>query len=153
MGKVKEKVKGNKANTEVTKGTGDDVVTYRRVQGEEGTKSSQQRIQVNEDGTVTIPKKDTDLNISIDNGEHSNYFKNEVRGGSADIVELDVPRWFDDFLKENTIPQAGYKSNLLNQGGTAPKLVDPTKPGYSFEVPAPWVEWIEEHAKNSRIKK
>jgi len=57
LGKVKEKVKGNKANTEVTKGTGDDVVTYRRVQGEEGTKSSQQRIQVNEDGTVTIPKK------------------------------------------------------------------------------------------------
>jgi len=76
-----------------------------------------------------------------------------VRGGNADIVELDVPRWFDDFLKENTIPQAGYKSNTLNQGGTAAKLVDPTKPGYSFEVPAPWVEWIEEHAKNSRIKK
>ncbi|WP_235332386.1 contractile injection system protein, VgrG/Pvc8 family [Paenibacillus terrae] len=136
-----------------TEGMGEDVVTYRRVQGGEGTKSSQPRIQVNEDGTVTIPKKDADLNISIDNGEHSNYFKNEVRGGNADIVEFDVPKWFDDFLKENTIPQNGYKSNPLNQGGTAPKLVDPTKPGNSFEVPAPWVEWIEEYAKNARIKK
>ncbi|MGE7928290.1 hypothetical protein [Lysinibacillus xylanilyticus] len=135
------------------KGTGEDVVTYRRVQGGEGTKSSQQRIQVNGDGTVTIPKKDADLNISIDNGEHSNYFKNEVRGGNADIVEFDVPKWFDDFLKENTIPQSGYNSNPLNQGGTAPKLVDPTKPGNSFEVPAPWVEWIEEYAKNAQIKK
>ncbi|MCM3030908.1 hypothetical protein [Niallia sp. MER 6] len=28
LGKVKEKVKGDKAKTEVTKGTGDDVVTY-----------------------------------------------------------------------------------------------------------------------------
>ncbi|KOR90586.1 hypothetical protein AM231_00905 [Paenibacillus solani] len=134
-------------------GTGGDVVTYRRVQGGEGTKSSQPRVQVNEDGTVTIPDKDTDLNISIDNGEHSNYFNNMRRGGNADIVEFDVPMWFDDFLKENTIPQLDYQTNPLNQGGTAPKLVDPTKPGNSFEVPAPWVEWIEEHATNARIKK
>lgn len=75
-----------------------------------------------------------------------------MRGGNADIVEFDVPKWFDDFLKENTIPQTGYKSNPLNQGGTAPKLVDPTKPGNSFEVPAPWVEWMEEYAKNAKIK-
>lgn len=134
-------------------GSGDGVATYRRVQGGEGTKSSQPRIQVNEDGTITIPEKDTDLNISIDNGEHSTYFNNVRRGGNADIVEFDVPTWFDDFLKENTIPQRDYQTNPLNQGGTAPKLVDPTKPGNSFEVPAPWVEWIEEYAKNARIKK
>lgn len=138
---------------ESSEGTGEDVVTYRRVQGGEGTKSSQPRVQVNEDGTVTIPEKGTDLNISIDNGEHSNYFNNERRGGNADIVEFDVPKWFDDFLKENTIPQRDYQTNPLNQGGTAPKLVDPTKPGNSFEIPAPWVEWIEEYATNARIKK
>lgn len=114
---------------------------------------AKERVQVNENGSITIPNKEADLNISIDKGEHAHYFKHEVRGGNADIVEFDVPKWFDDFLKENTIPQTGYKSNPLNQGGTAPKLVDPTKPGNSFEVPSPWVEWIEEHAKNGRINK
>ncbi|WPK12115.1 hypothetical protein R6U77_00055 [Lysinibacillus louembei] len=142
----------NETQVDGVKGTGNDEVTYRRVQGGDGTKSSQTRIQVNDDGTLTIPNKKADLNISIDNGEHSNYFKNEVRGGNADIIEFTVPKWFDEFLKENTIPQAGYKSNPLNQGRTAPKLVDPTKPGNSFEVPAPWVEWIEEYAKNARVR-
>ncbi|KAB8126071.1 hypothetical protein F9U64_20780 [Gracilibacillus oryzae] len=151
--KIKAKLEDGPLEIEVRGKPIDDGVTYRRVQGGEGTKSSQQRIQVNENGTITIPKKDTDLNISIDNGEHSSYFRNEARNGNADIVEFDVPNWFDEFLKENTIPQSGYKSNPLNQGGTAPKLVDPTKPGNSFEVPTPWIEWIEEYAKNGRILK
>lgn len=54
---------------------------------------------------------------------------------------------------ENAIPQKEYKSNALNQGGTAPKIVDPTTPGNSYELPALWIEWIEEYAKNGRITK
>uniref|UniRef100_UPI00289D4722 hypothetical protein n=1 Tax=Aminipila sp. TaxID=2060095 RepID=UPI00289D4722 len=138
-----------------SKGACDDVVTYRRVQGGEGTtpnQSSQPRVKVNDNGFVSIQDKKSDLNVSIDNGEHSKYFNEVKRGGTGEIVEFDMPKWFDDFLKENTIPQNNYTKNPLNQGGTAPKLVDPNMPGNAFELPAPWSEWIEEYAKHARIK-
>ncbi len=57
----------------------------------------------------------------------------------------------DDFRKEYTVPQTDYKTNPNNQGGTAPKLTDPTTPGNSIEFPSPWVEWIEEYAVNPRV--
>ena len=57
----------------------------------------------------------------------------------------------DDFKKENTVPQTGYKTNPNNQGGMAPKVTDMTTPGHSVEFPAPWVEWIEEYAVNARV--
>lgn len=46
------------------------------------------------------------------------------------------------------IPQAGYKNNLLNQDGSAPKLTDPVTLGKSIKFPVPW---IEEYAINGRI--
>ncbi|MGQ7485104.1 hypothetical protein ACTGWQ_10700 [Streptococcus suis] len=49
------------------------------------------------------------------------------------------------------MPQTDYKTNSNNQGGTAPKLTDPTTPGNSIEFPSPWVEWIEEYAVNPRV--
>lgn len=106
---------------------------------------------IDNDGNVYISKKDSNLNISIDNGEHSQYFLRNRP--DADIYEFDVPKWFDDMVQEYTIPQAGYKSIPLNQGGTAPKLTDPTTPGKCVEFPAPWIEWMEEHATNGRIRK
>lgn len=129
---------------------GSDTVTYRRVQGGSGNNASQVRIQVNEDGTIYIANKDANLSISIDNGEHAQYFLNK-RGGDASIVEVEVPKWFDDFLQENAIPQFNYSNNPLNQGGTAPKITDITTPGNSFELPAPWIEWFEELGSNARI--
>ena len=62
-------------------------------------------------------------------------------------------KWFDDFVKENTIPQQGYRSNPLNQGGTAPSLNDVSTPGTCIEFPAPWIEWIEEYSSNGRVIK
>ena len=129
--------------------SGTDTVTYRRVQGGAGNQSSQQRVVIDSEGNVYINKKDRNLNISIDNGEHSQYYINNRPG--ADIYEFEVPKWLDDMVKEYTIPQAGYKSNPLNQGGSAPKLTDPTTPGTCIEVPAPWIEWIEEYATKGRI--
>ena len=130
--------------------SGTDTVTYRRVQGGAGNQSSQQRVVIDSEGNVYINKKDKNLNISIDNGEHSQYYINNNRSG-ADIYEFEVPKWLDDMVKEYTIPQAGYKNNPLNQGGSAPKLTDPTTPGTCIEFPAPWIEWIEEYATNGRI--
>ena len=130
--------------------SGTDTVTYRRVQGGAGNQSSQQRVAIDSEGNVYINKKDRNLNISIDNGEHSQYYINNNRPG-ADIYEFEVPKWLDDMVKEYTIPQAGYKNNPLNQGGSAPKLTDPTTPGTCIEFPVPWIEWIEEYATNGRI--
>ena len=127
-----------------------DTVTYRRVQGGSGNNASKFRIQVNEDGTISIPNKKANLSISIDAGEHAEYFLNK-RGGDAQIVEIDVPKWFDDFLKDNAISQVGYRSNKLNQGGTAPKITDIFTPGECYELPAPWIEWLEEYGGNARV--
>ena len=135
-----------KVNTE----SGSDTVTYRRVQGGSGNNASQVRIEVNADGTIRIPNKDANLSISIDGGEHAEYFLNK-RGGDAQIIEVDVPKWFDDFLQDNAIPQVNYKTNPLNQGGAAPKITDITTPGNCFELPAPWIEWLEEYGGNARI--
>lgn len=34
---------------------------------------------------------------------------------------------------------------------TAPKLVDPTTPGVSYELPAePWIEWLEEYGHSAK---
>ena len=51
-------------------------------------------------------------------------------------------------VQEYIIPQEGYKSNPLNQGGTVPSLNDESTPGKCVEFPAPW---IEEYATNGRI--
>lgn len=131
---------------------GEETVTYRRVQGGQGDKSSQDRIVIDGDGNIFINKKNRDLNISIDNGEHATHFIENNRPG-ADLIEIEMPKWFDDFVQENMIPQAGSKANPANQGGAAPKLTDPTTPGVSVEFPPPWSEWIEEHAINFKVIK
>ncbi|MFC4077126.1 hypothetical protein [Salinithrix halophila] len=82
------------------------------------------------------------LNISTGTTEHAEYFKAK-RGGNDQIFEWDIPKWFDDMIREYAIPQGNSKTNPLNQGGAAPKIVDETTPGESFELPPPWAKWIE----------
>ncbi|WP_143318539.1 hypothetical protein [Clostridium sp. HBUAS56017] len=79
------------------------MVTYRRVQGGAGNKSNQQRVVIDNDGNVYINDKTAKLNVSIDNGEHAQYYVKNKRQG-ADIYEFDVPKWFDDMVQEYTIP-------------------------------------------------
>ena len=133
------------------KGSGETVI-YRRVQGGESTRTSQQRVTFDADGRIHINKKNKNLNISVDNGEHSqNFIKNNRPG--ADIYEWEVPKWFDDMMQEYSIPQADYRTNSLNQSRMAPKLTDPSpnKIGRTLEIPSPWLEWMEEYATNGRI--
>jgi hypothetical protein len=51
-----------------------------------------------------------------------------------------------DFIDEVAIPQAFYRTNPANQGGLAPKVVDPTTPGRSYELPPIWAKWLQEVA-------
>jgi len=127
-----------------------ETVTYSRVQGGTPPNASRFRIFVNDDGSIRIPNKSADLNVSVDT-EHADYFQ-EIRGGDSEIVQFDIPKWLDDFIAESAVEQYGYRHNPLNQGGTVPKIVDPTTPGVSYELPSPWIRWLEEYATNGRIR-
>ncbi|MBA8234214.1 hypothetical protein, partial [Escherichia fergusonii] len=70
----------------------------------------------------------------------------DIRGGNAQVVTFEVPKWMTDFIEESAIPQAGYRNNPLNQCELAPKRVDPITPGRSYELPPIWAEWLEEVA-------
>ncbi|MEK4407074.1 hypothetical protein MKZ26_22150 [Sporosarcina sp. FSL K6-6792] len=109
------------------------------------------RISKKDDGSISI-QKDVNVNISTGDIEHAKYFLNEKRPG-GEIVAFDIPDWLNEFVKETAIPQRGYKKNPLNQGGNAPKTVDPSTPGDSYEFPPIWSEWIEEYGENGRIIK
>ncbi len=113
-------------------------MTYFRVQGG----GSKHLIHVDDVGNVTI--KNGTLNISTGTSKHADYFLNKRPGG--EITSFDVPTWMDDFIKESAIKQYKYKTNPLNQGGLAPKIVDPTTPGTSYELPSIWSKWLEEVA-------
>lgn len=121
------------------------------MQGGTTPKASMKRISKKDDGSISI-QKDVNVNISTGDIEHAKYLLNQKRPG-GEIVAFDIPDWLDEFVKETAIPQRGYKKNPLNQGGNAPKTVDPSTPGDSYEFPPIWSEWIEEYGKYGRIIK
>ncbi|PGS88467.1 hypothetical protein COD09_30080 [Bacillus cereus] len=114
---------------------------------------------VNNDGTLSLNSKwkaDHDLNVSTGK-DHSEYFKN--KRPDSYIVEFGVPPYVDDLIRENAISQNRYKTNPLNQGGSAPKIVDKgifDKYGFegvAYELPTPISQWLVEYAKNTKIIK
>ena len=130
-------------------GEGSGSVKYYRVQTPEKN-GSMERIIVNGDGTIEIATPGASLNLSYGTPEHAIYFKT-LKGGDSYIVEFDIDDWFHNLIQENAIPQRNYRSNQLNQGMSAPKIVDERTPGNSMEFPPIWNEWFEENAKNARI--
>lgn len=117
-------------------------VTVFRVQGGTPPLASRQLITIDENGNPVISR--TTLNISIGDPAHAEYFLSKRPG--ADITSFDIPQWMGDFIDEQAVPQAGYRTNPANQGGLAPKAVDPTTPGKSYELPDIWAKWLEEVA-------
>jgi len=132
-----------------SEGNTNPTVTYSRVQGGTPPNASRLRNFLNEDSGISIPNKSANLCVSV-GCDHAEYFQG-IRGGGSQIVQFDVPKWFDDLVNENIVDQYGYRSNPLNQGGTVPKLVDPTTPGVSYEFPLTWIRWNEEYATNCRV--
>ncbi|MDE9545426.1 RHS repeat-associated core domain-containing protein [Xenorhabdus bovienii] len=131
--------------------TGDSVTVF-RVQGGTPPNASYHRIKIDKDGNPKI--QNVTLNISIGDAKHAEHFK-KIRGDDAELVSFEIPKWFDNFIKENAIKQRGYKTNPLNQGKLAPKIVDPTTPGDSYELPSIWTKWLEENAipGSGKVKK
>jgi hypothetical protein len=115
-------------------------VLYFRVQGGTPPNASRVRIHVDDAGDVTFSAGT--LNISRGDMAHAAYFQS-LRPGSS-ITSFRVPKWFDDFLVGMSVRQKGYRSNPANQGGNAPKVVDPRQPGMSLELPPIWAGWLNE---------
>ena len=59
-------------------------VTYSRVQGGTPPNASRYRIYVNDDGSISIPNKSADLNVSVGT-KHAGYFQ-AIRGENSEIV-------------------------------------------------------------------
>ncbi|QKJ48894.1 hypothetical protein G9394_10115 [Proteus vulgaris] len=51
-----------------------------------------------------------------------------------------------NLLRKMLFSKEAYRTNPLNQKGLAPKIVDPTTPGDSYEFPNVWAKWLEENA-------
>lgn len=120
----------------------EEVATVFRVQGGTPPDASWRHIAIDSNGNPVISR--TTLNISIGDPAHAEYFLSKRPG--ADITSFEVPKWMGDFIDEEAIPQAFYRTNPMNQGGLAPKVVDPTTPGRSYELPDIWAKWLEEVA-------
>lgn len=105
---------------------------------------SQERVVVDSAGDATIQGQGQ-LNVSLGDRSHAVYYRDTRRPG-GEIVSFEIPTWLSDFIKEEAIPQFRYGANPRNQRGMAPKIVDPSTPGYSVELPQPWVDWVREYA-------
>ena len=106
-------------------------------------------VKIIENGKIHISAKNSKLNFSVDNGEHSLYYVIEKRPGT-DIYKFDVPKWFHEMVEEYLIDQKYSRNELFNQHGMAPILNDISTPGKCIEFLAPW---IQEYATNGRIIK
>ncbi|AOJ64589.1 hypothetical protein WJ32_18595 (plasmid) [Burkholderia ubonensis] len=121
---------------------GSGTSTVFRVQGGVMPNASKTLITLDANGSPII--QNGTLNISIGDASHAEYFQT-LRPNST-VTAFEIPSWLDDFIHENAISQDFYRSNPLNQGGLAPKIVDPTTPGRSYELPSPWGQWLQENA-------
>ena len=99
-------------------------VKYYRVQGGQGTGTSQNLLTVEPNGNLTFNSTSNNLNLSTSTREHADYFIDCCRPGGK-IVEFEVPKSLDIQMKEAAVPQYKATQNLQNPNGTAPKIVDP----------------------------
>jgi hypothetical protein len=100
---------------------------------------------VDESGTVL----NHFVNISIGDLKHAQHFLKLRPGGK--IYSFEIPKWMDDFIEAEKIPQFGAKDNLKSSK-LYPQEVDITTPGRSYQLPSVWAKWLEETAINGTGK-
>lgn len=126
--------------------------TYFRVEGGgSGTQTSQNRINVNSDGSVTINSGCSgQLCVSTNGSNHAAYYlTNRRQDGTVVVFEVDAKlhkQIMDAAVPQKPVPGVPTDPN-------APKVVDPTKgqPSVSLELPKVWDKLIEKNSSNARI--
>jgi hypothetical protein len=119
------------------------VVSVYRVQGGVPPLASWNHVSFGGDGSIQFTNKT--LNVSLDDLDHAIYFLQHKRP-RASIFRFQITQGLYEYIMETSIRQKGYRSNPLNLGGTAPKIVDPNQPGRSFELPKVWTELFSDQA-------
>ncbi|MFK8260761.1 DUF6862 domain-containing protein, partial [Erwinia sp. AnSW2-5] len=136
----------------VAKGRASASETYFRVEGGgSGTKTSQNRISANADGSVTINSGCSgQLCVSTNGPNHASYYLTNKRAdGSVVVFEVDAAlhkQIMDAALPQKPIPGVPRDPN-------APKIVDPNKgePSVSLELPKVWDRLIEQNSSKARV--
>ena len=132
-------------------------VKYYRVQGGgSGTTTSRELLTVESNGNLIFNDKSKELYFSTDDMDHAIYYKTgygvNIHGDVIDVnpprpggitIEFEVPKWLDDQLKEEAIPQHRAGSNPLNNN--SPQIVDPLQPGHPFGIKEIWQTLIEDN--------
>ncbi|WLH14025.1 hemagglutinin repeat-containing protein [Pseudomonas hefeiensis] len=126
--------------------------TYFRVEGGgSGKKTSQNRISVNEDGSVTIDSGCSgQLCVSTNGPNHASYYLANRRA-DGDVVVFEV----DAALHKEIMASAIQQKPMPNvpRDPNAPKIVDPGKgePSISLELPKVWDRLIEQSSSKARV--
>ncbi|WP_380184002.1 hypothetical protein, partial [Kalamiella sp. sgz302252] len=126
--------------------------TYFRVEGGgSGTQTSQNRITVNPNGSVTINSGCSgQLCVSTNGPNHAAYYlTNRRQDGTVVVFEVDAK--LHKQIMDAAVPQRPIPG--VTKDPNAPKIVDPTKgqPSISLELPKVWDKLIEENSSNARI--
>lgn len=126
--------------------------TYFRVEGGgSGTKTSQNRINVNTDGSVTINSGCSgQLSVSTNGPNHASYYLTNKRSdGSVVVFEVDAN--LHKTIMDAAIPQRPIPG--IPKNPNAPKIVDPGKgdPSISLELPKVWDKLIEQNSSKARV--
>ncbi|PBP75056.1 hypothetical protein CCL15_04560 [Pseudomonas syringae] len=132
------------------KGGSPEPVTYFRVEGGgSGTKTSQNRITANEDGTITInPGCAGQICVSVGNAEHAAYYLTNKRPDGS-VVVFDVDAGLHKEIMDRVVPQRPVAG--MTKDPDAPKRVDKDQPGYSLELPKVWESLLEKNSSNARV--
>lgn len=126
--------------------------TYFRVEGGgNGTQTSQNRINVNSDGSVTINSGCSgQLCVSTNGPNHAAYYlTNRKQGGSVVVFEFDAALYkqiMGAAVRQRPIPG-------VPKDPDAPKIVDPTKGqlSVSLGLPKVWDRLIEQNSSKARV--
>lgn len=145
-----------KVNAKNKSSSGDSVLegngteTYFRVEGGgSGTATSQHRITANADGTININSGCSgQVCVSVGNSDHAAYFlTNKRTDGSVVVFEVDAKLHKE--IMDSVIPQRPIPDVPKNP--SAPKIVDPGKPGTALELPKVWDKLLENSSSKARV--
>ncbi|BFQ93391.1 hemagglutinin repeat-containing protein [Gallibacterium anatis] len=126
--------------------------TYFRVEGGgTGNKTSQNRISINKDGTISINSGCSgQICISTKSPNHALYFLSERRkNGSVIVFEID--NTLHEQIMSSAVPQKPIPG--IPRDINAPKIVDENKgqPSINLELPKVWNRLLEKHSSKARI--
>jgi len=131
---------------------GSTTETYFRVEGGgSGTKTSQNRINANPDGSVTINSGCSgQLCVSTNGPNHASYYLTNKRADGS-VVVFEVDAVLHKQIMDTAVPQKPIPG--VPKDPNAPKIVDRNKgePSVSLELPKVWDRLIEQNSSKARI--